>query len=169
MSRGEIEKSAERSANCNGGDSWKSIESRIRMSSADPTDVENWAVVVDESPEALLIIAKALKSFCMSVHPFLSPAEALQFLKDCDELQLKKVRAVFSSFELPEMNGLELLNEIRDDSRLNKVPVVVSSQSDESELQSQIKTQRLQGHVSRPVTTESIVERMMALSRLPKN
>lgn len=146
--------------------SWAEAEGHVRIASADPVDVPDWAVVIEKSPEVLLTISKVLKSFCLSVHPFQSASAALKFLSKCSNDEVGKIRAVFSSFELSGSTGIKFVDTFKQDPRLKQIPIIVSSNKDEPSIRNLLGRQLLQGHLIKPLSTEVIANKIMELNVL---
>lgn len=147
---------------------WAEVERRLIGAAASPEDVADWAIVVDDEHESILMIGNILKSLCISVHPFVTAAAALEFMRGCNESELKKILAVFSEIETPEMSGFQLLRELRQDSRLKKVPFVTTSSYLEHDMIQSIAPEKICGMVKKPYKAEAIVGQILALKKEPE-
>ncbi len=74
-------------------------------------------------------------------------------------------RIVLLDINMPKMNGIEFLQELRQDERLQATPVVVLTTSDED--QDRVEAYRLNvaGYILKPVTFTNFAEVMAALNK----
>ena len=74
-------------------------------------------------------------------------------------------RIVLLDINMPKMNGIEFLQELRQDERLRATPVVVLTTSDED--QDRVEAYRLNvaGYILKPVTFTNFAEVMAALNK----
>lgn len=74
-------------------------------------------------------------------------------------------RIVLLDINMPKMNGIEFLQELRDDDNLRTTPVVVLTTSDED--QDRVEAYRLNvaGYILKPVTFTNFAEVMTALNK----
>ena len=74
-------------------------------------------------------------------------------------------RVILLDINMPKMNGIEFLQELRKDPRLAMTPVVVLTTSDED--QDRIEAYRLNvaGYILKPVTFSNFAEVMAALNK----
>jgi len=74
-------------------------------------------------------------------------------------------RIILLDINMPKMNGIEFLQELRNDPRLAPTPVVVLTTSDEE--QDRIEAYRLNvaGYILKPVTFTNFAEVMAALNK----
>ena len=94
--------------------------------------------------------------------------EALNLLRGTDG-QPPKVssdrRIILSDINMPEMNGIEFLRELRSDPDLRSIPVIVLTTSDDD--QDRIDAYRLNvaGYILKPVTFTTFAEIMVTLNK----
>jgi hypothetical protein len=74
-------------------------------------------------------------------------------------------RIVLLDINMPKMNGIEFLQELRNDENLRSTPVVVLTTSDED--QDRVEAYRLNvaGYILKPVTFTNFAEVMAALNK----
>jgi CheY-like chemotaxis protein len=89
--------------------------------------------------------------------------EGLEMLRG-DELPRER-RLVLLDINMPRMNGIEMLRELRADPELQTTPVVILTTSNDD--RDRIESFRLNvaGYLLKPVTFVSFVELMTALNR----
>src|SRR3990167_8017282 len=80
-------------------------------------NAKNHILVVDDEPFVLESLALLLDSFGYNVSAYGNPREAL------NKLQSHKVDVVLTDIKMPEMSGIELLEEIRKFN--TDVPVIL--------------------------------------------
>lgn len=89
--------------------------------------------------------------------------EALRILRGSD--YPKERRLVLLDLNLPRLSGIELLQEIRRDPVLHPTSVVVLTTSNEDRDRTEAYNLNVAGYLLKPVTFQSFVEMMSALSR----
>jgi len=98
-------------------------------------------LVVDDHQDTLYVLTRLLKKLdCESVGVS-SGAEALLFLKS------HKPKLIILDYNMPNMNGLEVLWAVRADPQLSDIPVVMFSADPSPELQAAALQAGAQGYV----------------------
>lgn len=83
-------------------------------------------LIVDDDEDTRCVLARLLTGDGYEAVIVPGPAEALAFLENT------KPSLVITDFNMPQMNGLTLIAQVREDSRLRDVPVIMFSASDDS-------------------------------------
>lgn len=74
-------------------------------------------------------------------------------------------RLVLLDLNMPKMNGLEFLYEIRQDEKLKRTPVIVLTTSDEDKDRIEAYNLNVAGYILKPVTFGNFAEVMVALNK----
>ena len=74
-------------------------------------------------------------------------------------------RLVLLDLNMPRMNGIELLRELRSDPSLNATPVVVLTTSDDERDRIEAYNLHVAGYLVKPVTFANFCELMVTLSK----
>ena len=74
-------------------------------------------------------------------------------------------RLVLLDLNMPKMNGLEFLKEIRKDDKLKRTPVIVLTTSDEDKDRIEAYNLNVAGYILKPVTFTNFAEVMVALNK----
>ena len=110
-------------------------------------------LIVDDSSSMRSVIKKTLKVSGFNVGQFLMAGdgkEALMVLAD------EWVDLVLTDINMPNMNGMELLTEMKKDEMLKTIPVVmITTEGSEKIMQESIKL-GAQGYVKKPFRPEEI-------------
>lgn len=94
--------------------------------------------------------------------------EALEMLRATRESELNlpdNRRIILLDINMPKMNGIEFLQELRKDPKLASTPVVVLTTSDEDQDRVEAYKLNVAGYILKPVTFSSFAEVMAALNR----
>lgn len=94
--------------------------------------------------------------------------EALAMLRgeDSDQFSLPgQRRIILLDINMPKMNGLEFLHELRHDPELKSTPVVVLTTSDEDQDRIEAYQLNVAGYILKPVTFSNFAEMMATLNR----
>jgi CheY-like chemotaxis protein len=77
----------------------------------------------------------------------------------------KDRRIVLLDLNMPQMNGIEFLREIRKDSQLNLLPVVVLTTSNDERDRIEAYNLNVAGYLLKPVTFSNFCDVMAALNK----
>lgn len=94
--------------------------------------------------------------------------EALEMLRGDSKSELnipQRRRIILLDINMPKMNGIEFLHEIRNDPNLSATPVVVLTTSDEDQDRIEAYKFNVAGYLLKPVTFNNFVEVMAALNK----
>jgi two-component system chemotaxis response regulator CheY len=120
------------------------------------------ALIVDDSSVMRKIVERALRQAgldALVVHEAGSGAEGLEVLKS------KTVDLILSDINMPTMDGLEFLRQIRALNLAEGVPVVmITTESSEEHVKQAIQA-GAQGYIRKPFTAEQVKERVLPLVR----
>ena len=93
--------------------------------------------------------------------------EALEILRGRTGLGLvpKSRRLILLDLNMPRMNGIEFLRELRADAELKSTPVVVLTTSNDDRDRVEAYNLNVAGYILKPVTLTSFIETMAALNK----
>ncbi|VEP11595.1 Response regulator containing a CheY-like receiver domain and an HTH DNA-binding domain [Hyella patelloides LEGE 07179] len=74
-------------------------------------------------------------------------------------------RLILLDLNMPKMNGLEFLNQLREDENLKRTPVIVLTTSDEDKDRIEAYNLNVAGYILKPVTFVNFAEVMIALNK----
>jgi two-component system chemotaxis response regulator CheY len=120
------------------------------------------ALIVDDSSVMRKIVERALRQAGLDqlvVHEAGSGAEGIEVLK------AMPVDLILSDINMPIMDGLEFLRQIRAQNLAQGVPVVmITTESSEEHVKQAIQS-GAQGYIRKPFTAEQVKERVLPLVR----
>ncbi len=118
------------------------------------------ALIVDDSSVMRKIVERALRQAGLDplvVHEAASGTEGL------DVLKARHVDLILSDINMPSMDGLEFLRQIRAQNLAPGVPVVmITTESSEEHVKQAIQA-GAQGYIRKPFTAEQVKERVLPL------
>ena len=118
------------------------------------------ALIVDDSSVMRKIVERALRQAGLplsKVHEASSGVEALDVLKS------ERVQLILSDINMPQMDGLEFLRQLRSQALAPEVPVVmITTESSEEHVREAILA-GAQGYIRKPFTPEQVKERVLPL------
>lgn len=92
--------------------------------------------------------------------------EALDMLRGSgDDAMPTERRLVLLDLNMPKMNGLEFLREIREDPELKMLTVIVLTTSDDDRDKMEAYNLNIAGYIVKPVTFLAFVEAIAALNK----
>lgn len=77
------------------------------------------------------------------------------------------ISAVVTDIDMPRMNGLELLQEIRRQRQFQAIPVIVFTSRDDLPTITQLKDSGAAGVLSKPVTEDTITAILACVEKQP--
>ncbi len=118
------------------------------------------ALIVDDSSVMRKIVERALRQAGLEslvVHEAGSGTEGLEVLK------AKPMDLILSDINMPSMDGLEFLRQIRAQNLAPGVPVVmITTESSEEHVKQAIQA-GAQGYIRKPFTADQVKERVLPL------
>lgn len=118
------------------------------------------ALIVDDSSVMRKIVERALRQAGLplsKVHEASSGSEALEMLKN------ERVQLILSDINMPAMDGLEFLRQLRSQDLAPDVPVVmITTESSEEHVKAAIVA-GAQGYIRKPFTAEQVKDRVIPL------
>lgn len=114
------------------------------------------ALVVDDSRAVRMIIGRTLRELGYEVHEAGNGREAMKVI----EAQRAAVKLVLADWNMPEMNGLELVKQLRQNSELDSLVVIMVTTETEVENMSAALEAGANEYVMKPFTKEILVEKL---------
>ena len=114
------------------------------------------ALVVDDSKAIRMLLARALKQLGYEVQEAANGREALEAI----EAGNSGVELVLADWNMPEINGLELLKRLRRNSALSSLAVVMVSTETEIEHIAEAMEAGANEYVMKPFTQDILVEKL---------
>jgi two-component system, chemotaxis family, chemotaxis protein CheY len=137
---------------------------RVRADRTNSTGV--WAMnevrtlIVDDSSVMRKIVERSLRQAGIDplvVHEASSGTEGL------DVLKVKEIDLILSDINMPSMDGLEFLRQIRAQNLAPGVPIVmITTESSEEHVKQAIQS-GARGYIRKPFTTDQVKERVLPL------
>jgi two-component system, chemotaxis family, chemotaxis protein CheY len=114
------------------------------------------AMVVDDSRAVHMILARTLKELGYEVCEAANGREALEAL----EADKAGVRLVLADWNMPEINGLDLVRRLRQDPALASLAVVMVTTETELDQMATALEAGANEYVMKPFTKEILVEKL---------
>ncbi|MGO8757409.1 MAG: response regulator [Terracidiphilus sp.] len=117
-------------------------------------------LIVDDSSVMRKIVERALRQAGLDL---LTVHEAGSGVEGLDVLKVKQVDLILSDINMPSMDGLEFLRQVRAQNLAPGVPVVmITTESSEEHVKQAIEA-GAQGYIRKPFTAEQVKERVLPL------
>jgi two-component system chemotaxis response regulator CheY len=114
------------------------------------------ALVVDDSRAVRMILAKTLKELGFEVCEAANGREALEVI----EADKAAVTLVLADWNMPEMNGMDLLKRLRQDPALSSLVVVMVTTETELDQMAAALAAGANEYVMKPFTKDILVEKL---------
>jgi chemotaxis protein histidine kinase CheA/CheY-like chemotaxis protein len=115
------------------------------------------ALVVDDSRSSRRTLAQILRRRGFNI------VEAVDGMDAVRQLKSQTFDVIFTDLEMPQLNGLDLLREIRANSRTADVPVIIVSSRGEESFRKRARELKVTDYITKPVPDAVI---MQILARL---
>lgn len=114
------------------------------------------ALVVDDSRAVRMILARTLRSLGFEVREASNGREALELI-DAEQL---RVGLVLADWNMPEVNGFDLLKQLRGDPRYASTVIVMVTTETELDHMTAALEAGANEYVMKPFTTDILVEKL---------
>ena len=155
----ELTETVERDAGENSNDREAALNVRGGQRNIGP-DGHRRILIVDDSVTVRRSLSKRLRAAGYDVREAGNGREAL------DVLKTGGITAVVTDIDMPGMNGVELLQEIKRQKQLQKLPVAVLTSRDEESMPREIALLQPAVILNKPVTDETIAAIIESFSRV---
>jgi len=114
------------------------------------------ALVVDDSRAIRMILGRTLKELGFEVREASNGIEALAVM----EVEKSSVTLVLADWNMPEMNGLELLKRLRQNSELSSLVIIMVTTETEVDQMVVALQAGANEYVMKPFTKDILVEKL---------
>lgn len=114
------------------------------------------ALVVDDSRAIRMILSRILRELGFEVHEAGNGREGLQVL----ETQKPGMELILTDWNMPEMNGLEFVKQVRHRPEFSSVPIVMVTTETEVEQMGAALEAGATEYVMKPFNKEILVEKL---------
>jgi len=121
------------------------------------------ALVVDDSRAVRMIIGRTLRELGYEVCEAANGLEALAVIA----VEKSEVRLVLVDWNMPEMNGLDLLKKLRQDPDLASLVVVMVTTETETDHMTEALTAGANEYVMKPFTKDILLEKLQMVGIHP--
>ena len=121
------------------------------------------ALVVDDSRAVRMILAKTLKELGYEVREAANGREALEVI----EAEKTAVTLVLADWNMPEINGLDLLKRLRQNPELSRLVVIMATTETELDQMAAALEAGANEYVMKPFTKEILVEKLQLVGIHP--
>jgi len=121
------------------------------------------ALVVDDSRAVRMILAKTLKELGYEVREAANGREALEVI----EVEKTAVTLVLADWNMPEINGLDLLKRLRQDPELSSLVVVMVTTETELDQMAAALEAGANEYVMKPFTKDILMEKLQLVGIHP--
>jgi two-component system, chemotaxis family, chemotaxis protein CheY len=118
------------------------------------------ALIVDDSSVMRKIVERSLRQAGLAIAQVFEASSGVEAL---DLLRGQRVDLILSDINMPNMDGLEFLRQLRAQDLATDVPVVmITTESSEEHVREAIVA-GAQGYIRKPFTAEQVKERVLPL------
>jgi two-component system, chemotaxis family, chemotaxis protein CheY len=118
------------------------------------------ALIVDDSSVMRKIVERALRQAGLAIANVFEAANGIEGL---DLLRSQRVDLIVSDINMPNMDGLEFLRQLRSQALAPDVPVVMITTEGSEEHVREAIVAGAQGYIRKPFTAEQVKERVLPL------
>jgi two-component system chemotaxis response regulator CheY len=116
------------------------------------------ALIVDDNLESRMLLGKILtKEFNAQIIEAVDGKEALK------KLSREKPDVIFLDYEMPDMNGKEVLKSIRAIREFHNLPIVMVTAHSEKHIVRELLSYKVSSYLLKPLSKEYIVKKLSIL------
>lgn len=121
-------------------------------------DLSEWQVlIIDDEPDSIGVIELVLNHYQAAVYTAVSATAALQILNDLIPT------IILLDIQMPDITGFELLPRLRQDERLQLVPIIAVTAYAMPGDQERILAAGFDGYIPKPIDALSLVDDIMTI------
>jgi len=122
-------------------------------------------LLVEDDEVDVMTVKRAFKSNHIT-NPLFVAADGIEALEKLRSSEVPKGRRlVLLDLNMPRMNGIEFLQELRNDAELASTPVVVLTTSNDDQDKVNAYNMNVAGYLLKPVTFQNFCDVMVALNK----
>ncbi|RZB38362.1 MAG: two-component system, chemotaxis family, chemotaxis protein CheY [Desulfobacteraceae bacterium Eth-SRB2] len=114
-------------------------------------------LIVDDSTPMRAVIKKIVKASGFNVGQFF---EAINGLEAMEVLNNEWIDLVLTDYNMPDMNGLELVEEMNKDDHLKSIPAVMITTEGSRERIEEFMAKGVMDYIKKPFTPEQIKQKL---------
>jgi len=124
----------------------------------------DYVLVVEDDPWDEELLVSQLRKTQMSKSLLFAQNgwQALELIEDSKRWGWR-FSAIFLDLHLPDMSGLELMKRVRDISGMEKIPVIVTSNSEHHRERDECEKLEIAGYLEKPITSHSLSKAVEAI------
>lgn len=131
----------------------KPVEENSTTQQPEPLPENEFIVIAEDSAPNRNILVHLIKRMGYKVLDFENGEKAWEGLKANSD---KNIVAVLSDIMMPNMNGIELLRQVRGHDKYKEIPLVLITAVTEKEYIVEAKELKVNGYILKPVTADRI-------------
>lgn len=123
-------------------------------------------LLVEDDAVDVMTVQRAFKKSKVSnpLHIAGNGLEALELLRAPDSLFKRSRCVILLDLNMPKMNGIEFLSQLRQDPEFHQTPVIVLTTSDQERDRVEAYNLHVAGYIVKPVTFSKFVEVITVLN-----
>lgn len=123
-------------------------------------------MIVDDSSTMRAVIKKAIKASGFNVDDFYEAGDGKVAL---DLLQSEWLDLIITDYNMPNMNGMELLERVKQDDTFSSIPVIfISTEGSEKRIK-EFMTKGATDYIKKPFTPEILKSKLNRIMGEPEN
>jgi len=122
------------------------------------SDKAKVVVVAEDSAPNRAILVTLLTKMGFTVEEFPNGEDAWKFLA---ENKTKEVQLIITDYMMPKMNGIQMIERVREVEQYRNVPIFVSSAINDKEVVLQAKSLQVSGYLLKPIRSDALLKRLL--------
>ena len=123
-------------------------------------------MIVDDSSTMRAVIKKAIKASGFDVDDFYEAGDGKVAL---DLLQSEWLDLIITDYNMPNMDGMELLERVKQDDTLSSIPVIFISTEGSEKRINEFMTKGATDYIKKPFTPEILKSKLNRIMGEPEN
>lgn len=110
-------------------------------------------LIVDDSSVTRAVLKKTI---LMTEFPVNTIAQATNGFEALELMKSQSIDIVLTDLNMPEMNGIEMFEHMKEDPHTADIPLVVISTEASASRINELKSQGMRGYIHKPFTAENV-------------
>lgn len=122
-------------------------------------------LIVDDSAVTRAVLKKTISMTDLPVNDIFQAADGCEAL---EQLHQNHIDLVLTDLNMPNMNGMELIENIRADENIKNVPITIITTEPSTNRINQLREKGINGYIHKPFTPEQVRDEILNVLQLSR-
>ncbi|MCH9022785.1 MAG: response regulator [Planctomycetes bacterium] len=122
-------------------------------------------LIVDDSAVTRAVLKKTISMTDLPVNDIFQAADGHEAL---EQLHQNHIDLVLTDLNMPNMNGMELIENIRADENIQNVPITIITTESSTNRINQLREKGINGYIHKPFTPEQVRDEILNVLQMSR-